>query len=194
MNEGMKTCGKPSRGRYVQGCRCYMCRVANADYSREQASRSKWAHSAMVGKDATSRARRIVQGWLDEGHTMREICRATGVPRKSMDTLMSGRHPNAAKLKNGKPKSSKRMSRKNYEAIAKCTRLNGKAGGQLVDSAPARAMIAWLTGHGMTRYRIAKESGVPVATVYQMEDREKCEHKTMVKLARVAVRLKEECS
>lgn len=27
MNEGMVTCGRPSRGRYVQGCRCYMCRV-----------------------------------------------------------------------------------------------------------------------------------------------------------------------
>lgn len=26
---------KPSRSRYVMGCRCFGCRVANADYHRE---------------------------------------------------------------------------------------------------------------------------------------------------------------
>ena len=56
MNEGMTTCGKPSRGRYVQGCRCYMCRVANAEYAREQPKQGR--RSAMVGRSATYKARR----------------------------------------------------------------------------------------------------------------------------------------
>lgn len=193
MNEGKTTCGNPSRGRYVQGCRCYMCRVANADYSREQANRKKGSQSTpMVGRHAVAKARNRVRGWIDDGHSLREICRATGVNRNAMRTLMTGKHPNAAHFKDGKPKMPKRMSRRNYDAIMRCDDPSSPKGGQRIDASSLNNALAWLYAHGVTPYRVSKVSGIPVGTIYGLGDRRECNATTLARLASAAERLKEE--
>ena len=189
MNEGEVSCGRPSRGRYVQGCRCYMCRVANADYARE-AAHSKGKHTAMVSASSTSKARRRVQGWLDEGVPMREICRATGVRREAMRTLVRGQHPHAARFKDGTPKKSRRMSRANYERIMACDDPHAPAGGTLVDASALNRSLAWLYAHAVTPYAVAKESGIPLGTIYSLGAKGMCERKTLERLARAARRLR----
>ena len=189
MNEGLTTCGKPSRGRYVQGCRCYMCRVANADYAREM-SHSKGRRTVMVGRERTSAARKRVQGWLDAGVPLREICRATGVRREAMRTLMTGNHPNAARFKDGRPKKSRRMSRANYERIMRCEDPHAPGSATLVDASALNRALAWLYAHGVTPYRVAKESGIPIGTIYSLGAKGACEYRTLARLASAAERLR----
>lgn len=190
MNEGMTTCGKPSRGRYVQGCRCYMCRVANAEYAREQPKQGK--RSAMVGRSATYKARRKVQGWLDAGYPLREISRATQINRNVLKTLLTGEHAHAPRFANGKPKASARMSRANYEKIMKYDRPSAPVGGKIVDARSLNAALSWLYSHGVTPYRVAKESGIPLGTIYSLGEKASCEYRTLARLAGAAERLKEE--
>lgn len=187
------TCGSPSRGRYVQGCRCYLCRVANAEYSREHANRKKGSQDTpMVGGHAVGKARKKVQGWLDEGYSLREICRATGVNRNAMRTLMSGKHRNAARFENGKPKQSRRMTRRNYEAIMACDRPVSPKGGQIVDAASLNNALAWLYARGVTPYQVSKASGIPLGSIYHIGAKEKCTIKTLARLASAAEELKRE--
>lgn len=161
MNEDKRTCGRPSRGRYVQGCRCYMCRVANAEYSLRNAHEGM---SAMVGEAETAEARRKVNRWRGRGIGLRTIELWTGVSRSALRTLVTGRHPNS----NGLPK---RMSRANYTAIMEakpdCAR------GAYVDARHANAALAKLRARGWTYPRIARESGLPLATVHAMAYRPK---------------------
>ena len=182
MNEGKASCGKPSRGRYVQGCRCYLCRVANADYAREYRKSTK----AMVTKYSTAKARKKVQAWLDEGYSLREIFRATGVGRNPMRTLMTGKHHNAATFKNGRPRASKRMSRANYDKIMKCDRICAPRPNQIVDATALNNALAYLYAHGVTPYRVAKESGIPLGSIYSIGSKEKCTVKTLARLTAAA--------
>ena len=186
MNEGVTSCGKPSRGRYVQGCRCYLCRVANADYAREY----KKSTSAMVTQASTIKARKKVQAWLDEGYSLREICRATGVGRNSMRTLMTGKHHNAAKFKNGSCKKSRRMSRTNYDKIMKCDSVCAPRPCQRVDATALNKSLEYLYGHGVTPYRVSKESGIPIGTIYNLGNRATCNYETLARLAGAAERLR----
>lgn len=190
MNEGKRSCGNPSRGRYVEGCRCYMCRVANADYAREHQKGGK--RSAMVGRSATYKARRKVQGWLDAGYPLREISRATQINRNVLKTLLTGEHAHAPRFANGKPKATARMSRANYEKIMKCDRPSAPVGGKIVDAASLNSALSWLYSHGVTPYRVAKESGIPLGTIYSLGGKASCEYRTLARLAGAAERLKEE--
>ena len=192
MNEGMTTCGKPSRGRYVQGCRCYMCRVANAEYARANANSKGSRDTAMVSASSTAKARAKVQGWLDDGISLREICRATGVGRSAMRTLISGKHPNARRCKNGGYAKSHRMARTNYDAIMGCDRPSAPLGGQTVDAGSLNSALSWLYAHGVTPYRVSMESGIPLGTVYGLGAKGSCEYKTLARLASVAEKLKRE--
>lgn len=186
MNDSMTTCGKPSRSRYVQGCRCYMCRVANADYARDY----KKSTTAMVSGAATSKARKKVEGWLDEGYPLREICRATGISRSVMNTLLYGKHHNGAKYKNGTYKKSKRMSRENYKKIMKCERICAPRPKQMVDATAFNKSLAYLYAHGVTPYRIAMETGIPLGSIYAMGERETCSYMTLEKFTKAAEKLK----
>ena len=188
MNEGMTACDKPSRSRYIMGCRCYMCRVANADYAYRQ--RHREGKSPMVGAHCVDKARKRVQSWLDDGVPLREICRATGVTRSSMTTLMRGKHPHARRMKNGKYVKSKRMSRKNYDAIMKCERICAPGSQTIVDASSLNASLAWLYAHGVTPYQVAKISGIPLGTIYSLGGKQTCEYKTLARLAGAAEKLK----
>lgn len=144
MNEGMVTCGHPSRGRYVQGCRCYMCRVANADYSREHSHRASRREGSMASEKATSQARSRVRSWLAAGIPLREICRQTGVPRSSMHTLLHGHRNTPA------GRVTKTMTKVNHRRIMRCDGFLSP-GGEVVDAASALTAVEWLVSHGMPR-------------------------------------------
>ena len=188
MNEGLRTCGKPSRGRYAQGCRCYMCRVANADYERERMAH-KGRRGAMVSYTSTRRARKRVQEWLDAGYSLRGISRATGVGRTQLRTLLTGEHPNAKRYSSGKPHASHRMSRKNYEAIMRCEDPAAPASGTIVDAAALNATLAWLYGHGATPALVSRESGIPLGTIYALGEKGTCTYRTHARLRDAVARL-----
>lgn len=192
MNEGLTTCGRPSRGRYVQGCRCYMCRVANADYSREndamrRAHRRRMDDDAMVGVASVQKCRRHVLDLLAHGWTKRGICAASGVGKSALSSLLDGHPRNPGR-------QIRRMKRENYKALMALDVERPRiAGGQVVDAKPVNDAIAWLTGHGMTRYRIAAESGIPLGSIYTIGRSGRCTQATAAKLARAARRLRREC-
>lgn len=189
MNEGLKTCGRPSRARYASGCRCYMCRVANTEY---EYGRTHGAEPRMVGYPQVLKARKKVQAWLDEGKSLREVCRATGVGRSAMRTLMSGEHANAPRHANGKPKVPKRMSRKNYDAIMGCDDPTCPGGNTLVDATSLNNALGWLYAHGMTPYRVAKASGIPLGSIYSIGKKGTCTYRTLARVAAAAEELKAE--
>lgn len=54
MNEGVKTCGRPPRGRYASGCRCNACKSANDKYEYERVRGARY----MTTPEETDRARR----------------------------------------------------------------------------------------------------------------------------------------
>lgn len=194
MNEGLRTCGKPSRGRYVQGCRCFMCRVANADYSREndamrRARRRRMDDDAMVGVASVQKCRRHVLDLLAHGWTKRGICSASGVGRSALDSLLDGHHRKPGR-------TIKRMRRGNYEALMALEADRPYiAPGQLVDARPVEEAIRWLVAHGMSVARISRESGIALPTVYHLRDKRggRCEQQTAAKLAKAARRLRREC-
>ena len=178
----MRSCGNPSRGSYVSGCRCYMCRVANAEYSLKHSHRDGTEETPMVGKAKTAAARRKVEGWRKRGIGLREVEFWTGVPRSSLQTLVSGNHQNC----NGLPH---RMSRRNHDAIM-ATHIPEKAPGALVDSALTLRMIDELHERGMSYAEMARRSGIPKATVYAIERNRprKVEQKTETRMRRVKCR------
>lgn len=194
MNEGVRSCGRPSRGRYNGGCRCWACTLANAAYEYERQHRAPRDRSTpMVGEQATRRARARVTGWLADGHSLREVCRATGVPRSSMRTLLYGKHHHAPVKPNGEPMVSKRLKRSSYDAIMRCDMDKRRiADGSYVDAKPVVDAIEWLVAHGVKRARIAREAGIPSATIYQLGKRDTVRFGTIRKIAPAAMRLKDE--
>ena len=160
MNEGKTTCGNPSRGGYIRGCRCFMCRQANAQYAYEHAHGAN--EGKMVGEAETAEARERVMSWQRDGIGLRTIELWTGVSRSVLQTLVSGNHPNC----NGLPK---RMSRGNYEAIMSAC--PDRAGHALVDSGKALAALDSMREHGMTYPAIAEASGLRLGTVHSLSYR-----------------------
>lgn len=179
LNDTLTSCGNPSRGRYVMGCRCFMCRVANADYAREHANGSE--PSAMVGARETEWARRRIGIWRAQGIGLREIELWTGVPRSSLRTLVAGKHRNC----NGLPS---RMSRANYEAIMAASFFRKAiAPGALIDSAKTLRRMDGLHAKGMSYAEMARRSGLSRATVYKLERErpERITQRTATMMARI---------
>ena len=144
----------------------------------------------MVGAQCVGKARKRVNGWLDEGHTLREICRATGVNRNAMRTLVSGKHHHARMKANGKPYTSKRMSRKNYDAIMGCEKIVAPRGCQLVDAAAVNKALSYLYARGVKPCQVAEVSGIPDGTIRSLGKREKCTYKTLALIYMAADELK----
>lgn len=115
MNEGVKTCGRPSRARYSEGCRCKACTAANCKYEYERLHGVRY----MTTREETERARKKVQKWRDMGFGLRSIAAVTGVHRSTLRTLLTGKHPKC----NG---PTKRMKLECYEQIMECGIRKGK--------------------------------------------------------------------
>ena len=123
MNEGLRTCGKPSRGRYSSGCRCNACKSANDQYEYERVRGARY----MTTPEETERARRTVQNWRDMGFGLRRIAAVTGVHRSTLRTLLTGKHRNSSG-------PTKRMKLECYEQIMEC----GIRKGELVICNPVK--------------------------------------------------------
>ena len=142
-----ETCGKPSRGRYVQGCRCDACRAANRAY--ERSTRLYGFQSSFV--DAKP-VRAHIAKLLASGYTKREICRASGVSRTTLRAIMEYHH------RTGKP-----VSKVNASAAKKILAINGRRslkGKQLVDARYVRIGIEKCTSAGMSVASISRITGI----------------------------------
>lgn len=187
----MKSCGKPSNDRYESGCRCYSCCKAHQEYERAWAKQDR----SMVGEQQVKKAQKKLRSWLDQGFSIREICRATGITRNSIRILLTGKHPSAPiDVKTGKYVMPKRMSRANYNRIMACEKPNAPTRKSRVDASSLNSAIKWLDEHGVKRATIVKMSGLPERTVYSLGDRKTCEYGTLSRIANVAVELKEMAS
>lgn len=185
-NNGIGSCGNPSRASYMAGCRCMRCRAANADYSAALAANldpRKRSSRPLATERQTRKARERVQGWVDEGVPKRRVCEELGIPRSAMRALLIG-HP-----RTGKP--VKRMDLENYKRIMAHAGDFHTPDGAYIDSTNYWKAIDWLVAHGITRYRIAKEAGIPVPSLYA-ERNGRVTMGNARKLARAAARLKAE--
>lgn len=139
----MSECGNPSRGRYVQGCRCDACREANRLYHRANQRKNLLIE---VGRDVSGfveaePVRRKVRHLVSQGYTLREICRLSGVSRTTMSQLMG------AHWRTGKP--VKRCRRETKDAICAIKGRRNLRARTLVDAevmaGNVREWAEWLT-------------------------------------------------
>lgn len=163
-NIGVHDCGKASYAQYTTGCRCFMCKVACSEYNYQRKYGPRNA-SAMVSASSTRKARKRVQEWLDHGYSLRQIIKATGVPRSSMRTLMTGKHHSARCFKDGTPQKSHKMMRTNYERIMNCKKIV-EADRSYVDASNYYRVIDELLASGLKKVEIARATGTPVQTIY----------------------------
>lgn len=155
------TCDKPSRGRYVQGCRCDGCRAANSAYYHEA---TRKALLVEIGEDVSTfvdaePVRRKVRQLMSQGMTQREICRVSGVSRTTMYGLMHEHH------RTGRP--VKRCKRETKDAICAIKGRRSVKAKTLMDaeviSGHIREWLEWLTP-----LEIANALGISRDTVYRI--------------------------
>lgn len=188
VNEGLKTCGKPSRGRYVQGCRCYMCRVANAEYALAQSHGEN--EKAMVGRGCCDRARARIGELLESGWSLNQVCRCSGVPESSIHALLYG-HGNTPTFKGGGKRRTSKMRRENYVAIMALPDRPTVADAALVDGMALARGVRWAAAHGHSCAAMARDAGIGAQIVYRLRDAENgatVRHSTMRRLAPVLLR------
>lgn len=171
VNEGLRTCGRPSRGRYVQGCRCYMCRVANAEYSLAQSHGEN--ERRMVGAAATEGARARVIELMGNGWTKRRICEETGMPRSTLRSLLDG-HGNTPEYKRGeragRKKPTAKMGKAAHDAIVALPDRPRAAGGALVDATSLARGVRWALANGRTVAQVARDAGLDYCAVRRLRD------------------------
>lgn len=105
------TCGRPSRGRYVQGCRCAGCTAANNAYwhTREKdKAKERWGAKEPYWADAEPVRKRLVE-LLDRGFTKRGICRDDGVSRATMRNLLTAHHRTGKPVKRIKAETARKI-------------------------------------------------------------------------------------
>ena len=154
-------CDRPSRSRYVQGCRCDGCKATNRVYYRERQRKNLLVE---IGEDVSGfvdaePVRRKVRQLVSQGISQREICRISGVPRTTMRSLMR-KHP-----RTGKP--VRKCKRETKDAI--CS-IKGKR--SVKQSTLVSAEV--ISGHvnewseWLTPLEIANALGISRETVYRI--------------------------
>lgn len=84
-------CANPSRGRYVQGCRCTACTKANNDYwHKREKDKAKEAFGAKDPYFTDAEPVRMhLRYLLEKGFTKRGICRDYGISRATIHNIMT---------------------------------------------------------------------------------------------------------
>lgn len=157
----MQTCGNPSRGRYVGGCRCDACRRAHADYAKENERRKMLVEigEAVPSFVDAEPVRRKVRRLMGQGYTMREICRVSGVPRSTMNQLMR------AHWRTGKPVA--KCKRETKDAIFSIRGRRNLRPRTLVEAEAAAGNIReW--SRWLTPLETAEALGISRQTVYRV--------------------------
>lgn len=154
-------CDKPSRGRYVQGCRCDGCREANRLYYHENQRKNLLIE---VGEEVggfvdAEPVRRKVRQLMLQGYTQREICRLSGISRTTMAGIMRRHH------RTGKP--VKKCKREIKDAICSIRGNRNIKGKSLVSAEVMRGHVReW--SEWLTPLEIADSLGIARDTVYRL--------------------------
>lgn len=145
----MSSCERPSRSRYAAGCRCDACRAANRDYERARQRRKLYGEpSGMVDAEPV---RAMVRRLVDGGMSLREVCRASGVARSTMNQLMNA-HP-----RTGEP--VRRCRREIKDRIAGIRRRAVRPR-ELVDASWMRGWLSEWKSQGVPATKVAELTGV----------------------------------
>ena len=148
----MTDCGRASRGRYVQGCRCDACRAANRAYERK--TRLYGFESTFVDAEPV---RLHVERLLGAGYTRREICRVSGVCRSTLRAITTAHH------RTGEP-----VRKVNAGAAARIMAVDGQRrlrGAQLVSAKRIRDVLRELTDAGMSVAAVSRRTGIDRQTL-----------------------------
>lgn len=164
----MKDCGKASRGRYVQGCRCDACRAANRAYERK--TRLFGFESGFVDAEPV---RAHIERLLAHGYTKREICRISGVNRTTMRAITVKHN------RTGKP-----VEKVNAEAARKIMAIDGRRrlrAAQLVDVRYIRQGLERCLQEGMSVAAVSRVTGIDRQTLDRIRHRRaaRCTAKTL---------------
>ena len=104
-------CVNPSRGRYVQGCRCSACTAANNAYwhqrEKDKAKESFGAKAPYFADAAPVRAH--LTKLLASGYTKRGICRDYEIPRSTVRALLSEHHRTGEPIKRIKRETAEKI-------------------------------------------------------------------------------------
>lgn len=107
----LDSCGKPSRGRYVQGCRCVACtRANNAYWHKREKDKAKERFGAKEEYWADAEpVRAHLRKLLSGGYTKRGICREYGISRSTMHALFSQHHRTGKPIERIKAETARRI-------------------------------------------------------------------------------------
>lgn len=130
------------RARYISGCRCDLCRVANTQYENQRArARRRGDWNGLVPAHA---ARAHLLNLERGGVGTRSVKEACDVSRTVLSEVKLGRK------KRIRARTSKKILEVTLEAIADAA---------LVPAAPTWELIRQLIGEGFTKTRLARELG-----------------------------------
>lgn len=175
MSETIETCERPSRGRYVSGCRCPGCKEANRAYQTRWSRRARkkgQLATPYVGATETRQARERVRCLMGSGIPLKAISAATGVTRSALRVLL-GLEPctHPSRRTNGSLVETKRMSRKNYFAIMECEMFD-VADGALVSARQTVRIVHEAHRLGLPVRTIARICGISPSTAYHLSHME----------------------
>lgn len=155
-----------TRGSYVSGCRCFKCRLASAEYEYGRINGTN--EKKMTGERQTDKARKRLELLLENGWSQRELCRYTGIPRRSLYTLSSGNQTHRRETKGGKIMKTRSMSIANYKALMNCPLkpdFTAKKARTLVDSEPVLNFLEWCRENGVSMAEVSRQSGVSYQSI-----------------------------
>jgi hypothetical protein len=136
--------GKPhgTRAKYLGGCRCVLCRAANARYSTERNRLSRAGlGNPIVAADA---ARRHIL------HLAKQ-----GVGYKAVSAASDVNHSIVLRIRQGKQKNIRRLSEQKILAITK----DALSDAAVVSAKDTLRMIRALLGEGFTKKELSKRLG-----------------------------------
>lgn len=154
VDKQLHTCGKPSRGQYNLGCRCYLCTIANSDYEYRR------SHGLTVKQFVNAGpVRRHIKKLLASGLTRREICRLAGISRSAIYNILVAHHST------GRP--VKRLAIETHRALmAVKPGMHSYGKGTRVPADNFIARVDWLVAHGVRVAEIIRVTGIDRATLY----------------------------
>lgn len=153
------------RARYVAGCRCEPCTVANREYAR---LRTKLPPNPLVAADRVRK------------HLLRLAQR--GIGRRSVADVAKVGETLLAEVRAGR---KRKLRRETAERILAVRYEDCVDDGHLVDAAPTNKLIAKLLEHGFTRTELARRLGSSARTPALQLDTDRITARNARKVARL---------
>lgn len=130
-----------TRSKYVSGCRCEACTIANREYARRR-SKVK-AKEAMGAEDPywqpLERAQSLIAGLIVRGYTIAELARLTGIKKETLYAINCGKSHHTGKGRHRVHATTVGALRAVYDDPRR-----SYAPRQLVDGSKTRAVVDYL--------------------------------------------------